>query len=71
MKRAEVFYNHWGDQEVNGRWLVATHDGEIPDRHLRLKLRESEEDRGFRTHAAALAHALAEVGLTKKTGDES
>lgn len=62
MKRAEV----WKD----GDWLVAVWSGEIPAREQRIPERDQgfirpvgEED--FPTHKAALAHALAEVGLSQ------
>lgn len=71
MKRAEVIYNRWGDHGTNGRWLVAIHVGEIPDRDRPIRFRGAEEEAGFRTHADALAHALAEVGLTPTTEREN
>ena len=53
MKRASVWKDH-----ASGVWHVDTTDGIKPMRCKR-----------FLIHAAALAHALAEVGLAKKNGD--
>ena len=65
MKRAEVF------QAMPGTWQVFIWDGRIPDRGESIPLREGlgREPLGTRiccTYAEALAHALAEVGLTEK-----
>ena len=66
MKRAEV----WKHRSSRA-WRVTFWRDEIADRHLSITERGIGylDDRDFPTHKAALAHALAEVGLTEKNGD--
>lgn len=49
-------------------WHVSTYDEQPPKRHLPIGKRPigAHLSERFPTHAAALAHALAETGLTKK-----
>lgn len=63
MKRAEVWKHRY-----SGAWRVSHWpSGVIIDRHLSIGERTigNLDPREFPTHAAALAHALAEVGLDR------
>lgn len=64
MKRAEVF------RARAGEWWAFIWDGPIPDRDERIIFRDNRgrspvSTGEHPTHAAALAHALTEIGLDR------
>jgi hypothetical protein len=68
MKRAAVW------REPQGRWWACVYPAEQHQPALAIHMRgprgPQHEHERFRTHAAALAHALAEVGLTEKNTEK-
>lgn len=71
MKRAEVFRVRRLSRRHLEAWRVAVHEGDIPERHRRIWDREPNvHETPHPTHAAALAHALHEVGLTPTSPEE-
>lgn len=66
MKRAEIAFKY-------GAWILTpfnTHDYKESSVRIRDRRPHGGVAYSFRTHAAALAHALAEVGLTEKNTEK-